>query len=1558
MSEELEPSRINAPEGVVVTDTEIAAPGQKAIVYLVHVRNPLMPSASRETSELPYIAAQTLAVYLMDALGDDTGLTVSLNGSIVPWDQRSKYIPRMGDYIVASPAVLGGGVWRTLAEVAVMAAAVTASVLVPGLGTFAGGALLMGLNGATWAGIAAGAISIGGNLLISALMPMQPSSKAQTPSYALEGPSSRAQSGTVIPKGCGRFQWGGNVISSFIDIEGQDQYINALVCFGFGPARAISNIQINGKDIETYQNVAQYVRYGTNNQTAVPSFNRVVNGYPQDVQVTYSGGPVVVPGTGTLTQALQVDIEFPTGVFYITGDGNQVPCTVIYQVMYSVSGLNDWQPILQPLTTTDVVIYNTDGTVNTGATPTWGLNWIGCAPGAGILLGADNGPHNPGDMQTGTWSVTTYNPDGSHTTSNMTFTGEWQPINTALNQVIVNTWTNGWINFTDSTTEVVYNRTSVYGLTPGKYDIQVTKYGSNNASNTVSPGDYDSPHRGQEVWIHSVNEITYQDLSYPNMILVGVRALATNQIAGANINITAEIQHGLRTFDNNLMPAALQAFEEDNPACVAADMMLDPLYGGGQFPGIQPTNIERFIDEWVEWAELNDTLVPDGNGNSIRLHVFNGVFDNEDNLWNQLCAVGRMSRAMIVPMGLDYGVSVDQVRTPVQMFTVGNIIQDSYQETWMTLDDRANQVEIQFADSTRYYKSDNPLVFMDPADIAAGVEVKNVRIDGKGITIPAQAWHFAHYKNQCNKLLLRTGQFKADADSIACRPGQAIILQHDVPQWGWGGRTLTNATASSVPVDRNDLPWNGTTAYNLVCLFPSIQRYSGTVTSVSTDIDSSGLTIGVAVGLSSFDNANRVTRAVINGTDCAILSASTGQVIVTPPPGFTPATGQAYVLYDTDVLETATVSGVAEGPNNTMVVSLGTPFSQAPVDFSTYFYGVPGSQKIVAVTAVRKASEFRSTIEWIDYDPNCYLISTPTVGETSAQITTNPGVTSLAAKEIFDLQTSGTYADYVSLSWKNGPNTAGVAIYGSFAGGSTKMLARLTGTPTTWQMQVSPGVTWKLSVVGFDANDNYAAFNTAPSVTFTAEGITTNLLRGSTFQTGFAYWNVAVRSGDSIAATLSNDGQATYTVAGTAITAAQTILSQVIPANKWSVGTELMLSAYFSTTGAPTGNLVADIVFYNSSAAIISTSRAVLTMSGAASGLTRVNTALTAVPSGTVQVAIRVLVDGSSIGIPVAATLMVTHLLLEIGEAGQTVPSTWADIDTKGQVLDTFTGGSSSGNRTQASALPAASGLITYTATPTTITLSWTDLVILWPDGGFTYIQDGALTTVTGLTASTEYYAFLYWDVVNAVVVPVVTATATGTPAWLGTAYDGNADAECKQDGRVALTLGGMSVTTPASGTTGGTGGGGDPHGGGPVTCTVCGTPLRTPIGLVSNEVLATQLAEGKPVYLTNCNGDPEALKWARWARVPERYRVEVEGFSAFECSESHTLKTDDGQYKWCSKIPSGSSVLTSQGYRPVRITRIAGAADVLHVELCGPTHEYQVVEGVMTHNLIKMPIA
>ena len=1368
------------------------------MIRIVRVTNPIDPTRDQVVRE---VAADGLSLFaLLGSEPDHAAIHAFVNGHLWASSLWTEVTPKDGDCIVIAPVVRGGGLLRTLATVAVLIG--SAALAASGVGSVFAAIGLSSISTATGGAILAGAASIGGNLLISAfLSPANKNKGGSSASYDPDGPKTLAQSGTVIPKGYGTFMWGGNIVSSFEDVDGSDTYLNVLVCYGFGPARSISGIQINGKDIYEYNDAVYFTRMGTNDQAEIPNFNRIVNGYPQQIQCL-AGQAVVVPGTGDETDILQVDIQFPDGIFVDTNDGNVIPAVITYQVEYAAAGTGDWKPAVFPQNTTPVITHNPDGSVNMPYA--WGAVATDLPPGTGVCYALDNGPHTPGDPWTGTITCENFAPNGNHYNYDKPCRGEWQLLDPNLNYVVVTSWSDGYVDFVADQTTTCYNRTTIYLPYQGKWDVQVTKYGSTRLHDDVPFGDNYSPNVGQDMWVHSVNEITNQDLCYPNMILLGVRALATSQLSGSGINVTAVIEHGLRSKDEGLLPADLLDYEEDNPACVTADMFVDDLYGGGAWPGISAFNLARFIDEWIAWAELNDSLVPDGNGNSIRMNVFNGICDNEADLWTQAGTVASMSRACLVPVGTDYGVATDQpVDAPVQMFSVGNILQDSFSETWLPIDERANQVEVQFADATRYYREDNPLVYMDPADMNSGAIVKNTRIRGKGITVPAQAWHFARYKQRSTEFLLRSGSFRTDTDGVACKPFNVVAIQHDVPQWGIGGRTLPGSTASLLLLDRNDAAMTSGTNYSVMVQHAALQRFSGTVSAVATSTSPAGYILTIA----GWSNTARVTRAIVNGNDCAVALSNVNAVIVTAPPGFTPANGQTCVLWDTDLLETAPVSGIDPATGG---LQLSTPLSRVPADFSNYIFGPAGSTKLVRVTAIRKASELRSTIEYIDYDPGVYTVGTPLIGETSAQVTTNPGVLSLTGSEIFQ-KVGGSYVTFARLAWKPGPNTAGVGIYARIVGGTgqPKLVARLQYA-TSWQGQQAVGSEIEYTVVGFDSNDLFAAFGSAPSVTINAVGIAQNLLLGSSFASGFAYWSIAPRAGDTFAPSFGDDGEATYTVAGSALTAATVLAFQEIPSTKWAIGDYLMLSAYFATTGTPTGNLVADIQFMGTST---TTARAVLTMAGAAQSLIRVSTPAVQVPAGTTRVIVRILVDGSSLSVPVGATLTANHLLLEEAAAGQTTPSAWADIDATGQILDLFTLGSSAGLRTQASTLPVTSGTISYTFTDTTVTINCSGLAIAWPDGGITYIQD-ASTEITGLTASTSYWFALYFDVLTGQVQFSNAGATAGTPEFLFAAANALALANCSLDGRVCLTASGVTVTTAATVGGGGVGTGGGGIGG------------------------------------------------------------------------------------------------------------------------------------------------
>ena len=78
-------------------------------------------------------------------------------------------------------------------------------------------------------------------------------------------------------------------------------------------------------------------------------------------------------------------------------------------------------------------------------------------------------------------------------------------------------------------------------------------------------------------WLWNINEIFWSNLSYPNMILVGVKALATSQMNGADIQVMVDIVHDIGS--DTVIPPQLAAYEHDNPAIVGFDVLANPTYG-------------------------------------------------------------------------------------------------------------------------------------------------------------------------------------------------------------------------------------------------------------------------------------------------------------------------------------------------------------------------------------------------------------------------------------------------------------------------------------------------------------------------------------------------------------------------------------------------------------------------------------------------------------------------------------------------------------------------------------------------------------------------------------------------------------------------------------------------------------------------------------------------------------------------------------------------------------------------------------------------------------------
>ena len=361
-----------------------------------------------------------------------------------------------------------------------------------------------------------------------------------------------------------------------------------------------------------------------------------------------------------------------------------------------------------------------------------------------------------------------------------------------------------WVNLIDSKTitqrtqKPIFHTEVIDGLEYGyKYQIAVIK---NSCEFEEEPSKYSIKDYGWSAYVFtmqlsSVQEVLWEAFSYPRQVLVGIKALATDQLSGSLQFSCMSNGAIVRTYNGSTWSSVYS----NNPAWVVWDILTQPVLDNDlnvvRYDGYDPSYLD--LPKFYEWAQWCDGNVSDGQGGMEKRCVFNGVLDSETSVWEAVMIVAQVGRAAVLPIGFKITVVIDKPSTPVQLFTVGNMIEDSFSETFLSLDERASELEISFVNREKDYEPDTFTVINDNLDTPA----YRVNMQLKGITRASEAWRAGMYRLYCNQYITKTVQFDADIDSLACTIGDVINVQHDVPQWGYGGR-LENASIDSITLDR------------------------------------------------------------------------------------------------------------------------------------------------------------------------------------------------------------------------------------------------------------------------------------------------------------------------------------------------------------------------------------------------------------------------------------------------------------------------------------------------------------------------------------------------------------------------------------------------------------------------------------------------------------------------------------------------------------------------------------------------------------------------------------
>lgn len=479
---------------------------------------------------------------------------------------------------------------------------------------------------------------------------------------------------------------------------------------------------------------------------------------------------------------------------------------------------------------------------------------------------------------------------------------------------------------TTSTTEIL-SSTSISGasnsniratfkienLAPAQYEISVRRL----SDESTSARTHDS------VYFETFTEIIYDDFTYPNTALMAIRALATDQLSGSMPAVSCVVDRG---------------FGMSNPA-LASKNFLTTL--GAKI------NAESFL-AWETWC----------NTKAIEIGL---VLDTDVGAADTKNILGVLGHANMVEIAQEYFAIIEKeesLATQRFLFTMGNIIKDSYEENYLPLADRSNVVEITYYDKTLGYERQSIELYQRGFDESVDT-IRKTSISFPGCVNREDAIRKGRELLNKNRYLTKTISFDADADAMVCTMGDLIDTAHDLPAEGVSGRIINTALNDPTTWVFNDGVFiDGVfideTTYNLIKIDREVTLEAGVVYHLTVKFNS--------------DDSRETVQIVSNTT------------------------------VTTDTLPTP------------------AGFSKPLEDYMLYSIGEANMvSKLYRILTISKSSDQRHKISAIEYIPEVYGDSTDAINVVT--ISSLASVSSLLVVSRFATDIKGVSTNIVDLSW-------------------------------------------------------------------------------------------------------------------------------------------------------------------------------------------------------------------------------------------------------------------------------------------------------------------------------------------------------------------------------------------------------------------------------------------------------------------------------------------------------------------------------------------------------------
>lgn len=760
------------------------------VIELKRVYNP-MDHTDCDHIQWQMVPGATVAD-LLDATGsvvsdrDGMGFAVSINGIPVPAEQRGVTRLQPGQFVTVIPYLYGGGGGK---DVIRMIGMLALAIVAPELGVMMGGfftGLTLGEFGLVGfyaaAGLTTFGVMVGGAALLNAILPpAKPqiptgNSIAQSNSYSWS-PVNRQQQGIAIPVYYGPCKVVGNIIGTFrqeVD-GGSTQNLNVLVSGGMGPVAPFYDFKLNGQPLENFSsfNIATnlHTRLGELDQPVIDGFGETVLEYPLSTLVSY-GTDCNYTTIGADFDALSITVGFPNGLYKFNASGGLDPLSINYSIEIRKQGDTTWTVLTHQPGTTKV---SDGGYWSLGVEEAWNSSY------------SEETIADMGGLQYSYYEIAVGSSDpNDHYNGEYGNGGIWSWVGSPIRVVDVVLDYATATSASSSRTVYTWRQT---GLEAGRYDIRIKR---------LTP-DYTETTYGDEFYLLTVQEVVQDTFTYPGEALIALKPVADSQLSGS-FSFECKTDGKLCRVYNG---ASWSIEPTSNPAWVCWDILTQPVIGGTrstgyyviEYAGYDPSQLD--LDRFHEWAQYCDDLVPDGNGGTERRLTYSGGFDTAQNQWDAVLAVGKIGRATPYWRGKTITLAIDKPSSPVTLISVGNIGLDSFEETFLSMENRAGSIEADFLNSEKDFERDKLTVINPDAPSTWG----STSLPLQGVVKPSEVYRHCRYYLATTQHLIRVVTVQIDVDAIAFTLGDVINVQHDVPMWGEGGR-LVAAGDSTVTLDK------------------------------------------------------------------------------------------------------------------------------------------------------------------------------------------------------------------------------------------------------------------------------------------------------------------------------------------------------------------------------------------------------------------------------------------------------------------------------------------------------------------------------------------------------------------------------------------------------------------------------------------------------------------------------------------------------------------------------------------------------------------------------------